>query len=88
MIFNNLQDILPLLLSPSPSLQTLAETAVMSIHPTPTELPPQAQVRSLLTAVRWEGGISNPDFISSTLDGEQWLVWAAGNVSHLYVGDI
>ncbi|KAF9056514.1 ER-golgi trafficking TRAPP I complex 85 kDa subunit-domain-containing protein [Panaeolus papilionaceus] len=76
-------DILPLLLSPSPSLQTLAETAVMSIHPTPTELPPQAQVRSLLTAVRWEGGISNPDFISSTLDGEQWLVWAAGNAEEV-----
>ncbi|PPQ62964.1 hypothetical protein CVT24_006070 [Panaeolus cyanescens] len=76
-------DILPLLLSPSPSLQTYAQTAIAAIHVVSSELPPHAQIRSLLTAVRWEGGISSQDFISPALNGEQWLVWAADNAEEV-----
>jgi hypothetical protein len=75
-----LQDILPLLLMPSPTIPLHASTALTSIHPDSTEVHPHAQVRALLCAVRWEAGISPQDFSSDILEGERWLVWAAGNV--------
>jgi trafficking protein particle complex subunit 8 len=75
-----LQDILPLLLMPSPTIPLHASTALTSIHSNSTEVYPHAQVRALLCAVRWEAGISSQDFISDILEGERWLVWAAGNV--------
>ncbi|TFK30788.1 hypothetical protein FA15DRAFT_662838 [Coprinopsis marcescibilis] len=72
-------DVLPLLLSPSPALQLHASNALLSIHPHLDEIPPHAQLRALLYAVRWEASIPPADFLSDALEGERWLVWAAGN---------
>ena len=65
---------------PSPTIPLHASTALTSIHSNSTEVYPHEQVRALLCAVRWEAGISSQDFISDILEGERWLVWAAGNV--------
>ncbi|KAF8167761.1 ER-golgi trafficking TRAPP I complex 85 kDa subunit-domain-containing protein [Crassisporium funariophilum] len=43
-------DILPLLLTPSPTIPLHASAALVGIHPNMTELPPNAQVRALLYA--------------------------------------
>lgn len=72
-------DILPLLLSPSPTLLLHASTALSNIHSQSTDPPPHAQLRALLYAVRWEAGISTSDLLSNVLEGERWIVWAAGN---------
>ena len=65
---------------PSPMIPLHASTALTGIHSNSTEVHPHAQVRALLCAVRWEAGISTQDFIGDILEGERWLVWAAGNV--------
>ncbi|TEB39007.1 hypothetical protein FA13DRAFT_1724958 [Coprinellus micaceus] len=72
-------DILPLLLSPSPALQLHASNALVALHPLATDLPPTAQLRALLYAARWEAGIDPRDFLHYSMEGERWLVWAAGN---------
>lgn len=69
-----------MLLSPSPALQLHAQNALASIHPPSLEPPAHAQLRGLIFAVRWETGMASSDFLSSALEGERWLVWAAGNV--------
>ena len=69
-----------MLLSPSPAIQLHAQNALASIHPSSLEPPAHAQLRGLTFAVRWEAGIASVDFLSSILEGERWLVWAAGNV--------
>jgi len=74
------QDVLPMLLSPSPTVPLHAQSALTTIHPNMADLPPLAQVRALRYAVRWEAGIATQDFLSGTLEGERWLVWAASNV--------
>lgn len=51
----------------------------MSVLAGNEEVPPQAQFRALLHAVRWEAGIPPQEFLNSVLEGERWLVWAAGN---------
>lgn len=74
------KEVLPILLAPSPALQLHAQNALTSMHPTPGELPAQAQLRGLIYAVRWEAGIPSSTLLSYALEGERWLVWAAGNV--------
>lgn len=74
------QDILPLLLSPSPTSALHASNALSVVHLQSSEPPAHAQLRALTYAVRWENGIEHADFIGSILEGERWLVCAAGNV--------
>jgi hypothetical protein len=75
-----LQDILPLLLSPSPLLSTYASNALSGVHLQSSEPPAHTQLRALAYSVRWEAGIENSEFLGNVLEGERWLVWAAGNV--------
>ncbi|PPQ67072.1 hypothetical protein CVT25_005673 [Psilocybe cyanescens] len=72
-------DMLPLLLSPSPTIPLYAQASLAATHPNMSDLPPHAQIRVLSYAVRWEAGISTTDFVSNMLEGERWLVWAASN---------
>ncbi|KAF8213184.1 ER-golgi trafficking TRAPP I complex 85 kDa subunit-domain-containing protein [Mycena galopus ATCC 62051] len=71
-------EILPLLLSPSPAIPLHVANALSSLN-TSSVLTAQAQVRALSYAVRWEIGVDTPDFLGSILEGDRWLVWAAGN---------
>ncbi|KIO08413.1 hypothetical protein M404DRAFT_134508 [Pisolithus tinctorius Marx 270] len=72
-------DILPMLLSPSPATTLHITHSLAAIFPTASELPTHAQLQALRYAIRWETSISPNDFLSDTLEGERWLVWAAGN---------
>jgi trafficking protein particle complex subunit 8 len=72
-----------MLLSPSPAIQAHAQNALASIYPPSPELPAHAQLRGLIYAVRWETGIASSEFLGSILEGERWLVWAAGNVRYI-----
>ncbi|KAL1737123.1 ER-golgi trafficking TRAPP I complex 85 kDa subunit-domain-containing protein [Schizophyllum commune] len=75
-------DILPLLLSPSPTLSAYASASLASLmnapH-SPSEIPAHVQVKSLVYAVRWAAGIDQADFLSDELEGERWLAWASGD---------
>ncbi|GLB36017.1 putative ER-Golgi trafficking TRAPP I complex 85 kDa subunit [Lyophyllum shimeji] len=72
-------DILPLLLSPSPAVPLHASSALSGLHIQSADPRPLEQLTALKYAVRWEAGISASDFLSYPLEGERWLVWAAGN---------
>lgn len=72
-------DILPMLLSPSPATILHVTQSLSAIYPSSLELPAHAQFQALKYAVRWETSIFHNDFLSDTLEGERWLVWAAGN---------
>ncbi|KAI0639808.1 ER-golgi trafficking TRAPP I complex 85 kDa subunit-domain-containing protein [Trametes polyzona] len=78
-------DVLPLLSAPSPALSLHADHALSTLRGpqprqgTPFEVPAHAQYRALAYAVRWEAGIDRQDFLSSTLEGERWLVKAASS---------
>jgi hypothetical protein len=80
---------LPLLSAPSPALHLHASNALAVLHPPTEELPPHVQLRALLYCTRWEAGIDPRDLLSDALEGERWLVWAAGNVSlpSTYIND-
>ena len=74
------QDILPLLLAPSPALSLHAFNAITALHVIAAEMPALAQLRALTLAMRWDIGIEPRDFIGNVLEGERWLVHAAGAV--------
>ena len=49
----------------------------MSIN---TSYPASVLVTALAYTARWDVGITKQDFLSKELEGERWLVWAAGSV--------
>ncbi|KAJ7630805.1 ER-golgi trafficking TRAPP I complex 85 kDa subunit-domain-containing protein [Roridomyces roridus] len=69
-------EMLPLLLSPSPTIPLHVANALVPSMSEPTA---EAQLRALSYAVRWEIGINSADFSGNVLEGDRWLVWAAGN---------
>ncbi|KAJ7275176.1 ER-golgi trafficking TRAPP I complex 85 kDa subunit-domain-containing protein [Mycena haematopus] len=71
-------EMLPLLLSPSPAVPLHVTNALSSLNASPA-FTAQAQLRALSYAVRWEIGVDTPDFLGNILEGDRWLVWAAGN---------
>ncbi|KAI0348507.1 hypothetical protein BDW22DRAFT_1350734 [Trametopsis cervina] len=71
-------DILPLLVTPTPALALHASNAVNALHAVSGDLPAWAQLRALVYAVRWDIGIDPRDFIGNILEGDRWLVQAAG----------
>ncbi|KAL0579376.1 hypothetical protein V5O48_002652 [Marasmius crinis-equi] len=72
-------EILPLVLSPSPAIQLHVSNAITALYGGSFDPPPLAQLRAIQYAVRWEIGIDSSDFLGDLLEGERWLVWAAGN---------
>lgn len=52
----------------------------MAVNPPIPEPSARSQVLAMHYAVRWEIGIGHPEFLDGSLEGERWLVWAAGNV--------
>jgi hypothetical protein len=54
-----------------------AKHAITSIN---TSYPASMLITALTHTVRWDVGITKQDFLSRELEGERWLVWAAGSV--------
>ena len=69
-----------MLMSPSQSIPSLVSSALSNINTSNSESPAHALLRALSYAIRWESAITPQAFLSDVLAGEQWLVWAAGNV--------
>ncbi|KAH7345279.1 ER-golgi trafficking TRAPP I complex 85 kDa subunit-domain-containing protein [Rhizoctonia solani] len=67
-------DMLPLLLTPSKTLETYAYNALLGARFVGKDPSPSSQLRALKYAVRWERGIRE----LNNIGGSQWLVWAAG----------
>jgi hypothetical protein len=84
-------DVLPLVLAPATGVAAHVQAALAGLGPPsapgagPREPPPAAQLAALVYAARWAAGIAPVDFAGDALRGEQWLVWAAGNVRSLCV---
>ncbi|KIY45752.1 hypothetical protein FISHEDRAFT_66805 [Fistulina hepatica ATCC 64428] len=72
-------DILPLLLAPSLNIPLYAAAALSSLQQFVSEASSTSQMKALVMACRWESGIRPSDFAANILEGERWLVWAAGN---------
>ncbi|CAE6428840.1 unnamed protein product [Rhizoctonia solani] len=68
-------DVLPLLLTPSKTLETYAQNALIGARFIGRDPSPSSQLRALKYAVRWERGIRE----LNAIDGNQWLMWAAGS---------
>ena len=66
-----------MLLTVSPAVGLHAKHAITSIN---TSYPASVLVTALAYTVRWDVGITKQDFLSRELEGERWLVWAAGSV--------
>lgn len=80
-------DILPLLLAPAPGVQLHAQLALQSLSPVQQQSGgtlPHVLWNALRYVARWEEGIPMEDFMGEMLEGDRWLVWAAGNVSAWY----
>ena len=54
-----------------------AKHAITSIN---HSYPASVLVTALEYTVRWDVGITKQDLLSRELEGERWLVWAAGSV--------
>jgi len=54
-----------------------AKHAITSIS---ASYPASMLVTALEYTARWDVGITKQDFLSRELEGERWLVWAAGSV--------
>ncbi|KAJ3844312.1 ER-golgi trafficking TRAPP I complex 85 kDa subunit-domain-containing protein [Lentinula raphanica] len=72
-------DIMPLILSPSHAIPLHVTNALTAMFSASSEPPARLQLQAILSAVRWEIGIDPSDFASDILEGERWLVWAAGS---------
>jgi len=66
-----------LLLAASPEVGLHAKHAITSIN---ANYPASMLVAALTYTARWDVGITKQDFLSRDLEGERWLVWAAGSV--------
>ena len=66
-----------MLLAASPAVGLHAKHAITSIN---TSYPALVLVTALTYTARWDVGITKQDFLSRELEGERWLVWAAGSV--------
>lgn len=66
-----------MLLTVSPAVGLHAKHAITSLN---TGYPASMLVTALAYTVRWDTGITKQDFLSRELEGERWLVWAAGSV--------
>ena len=69
-----------MLLASSPAVPLHVNHALSTVGHIGGELSAITQLRSLSYAVRWESTITPLDFVSDELEGERWLVWAAGPV--------
>lgn len=72
-----LKEILPLLLSPSSTVTAHVIHALSTTTSSDAEASALAQLRAITYAVRWE---ASADFLTSPLEGDRWLVWAASSV--------
>ena len=72
-----LKEILPLVLSPSSVSTTHVMHALSATTSSDAESSALAQLRAVAYAVRWE---ASADFLTSHLEGDRWLVWAASSV--------
>jgi hypothetical protein len=78
-------DIIPILVAAGPGVQLHAQHALSSLASSAQseETPPHVLFAALRYTARWVESIPLEDFISDVLEGERWLVWAAGNVGLL-----
>jgi hypothetical protein len=72
-----LKEMLPLLLSPSSAVTTHVMDSLSTITSLDAEASALAQLRAVIYAVRWE---TSADFLTSPVEGDRWLVWAAFSV--------
>lgn len=72
-----LKEMLPLLLSPSSAVTTHVMDSLSTITSLDAEASASAQLRAVTYAVRWE---ASAGFLTSPVEGDRWLVWAALSV--------
>jgi hypothetical protein len=68
---------LPLVLSSSSAVTTHVMHALSTTTSLDAEASALAQLRAVTYAVRWE---ASAEFLTSPLEGDRWLVWAASSV--------